>query len=737
MHMNKLVTLVLLWTGIILTTCKTGKQETGFDSIWKDPAQPVDVRVKDLISKLTLEEKISQLVYDAPAIDRLGIPAYNWWSEALHGVARSGLATIFPQPVGMAASFDDSLLFEVANAISDEARAKFNEAIRIGNRGQNAGLTFWAPNINIFRDPRWGRGQETYGEDPYLTTRMGVAFVKGMQGDNPRYLKTAACAKHYVVHSGPEALRHEFNAIPPEKDFAETYLPAFEALVKEARVEAVMCAYNRTYGKPCCGSPFLLTDILRNQWGFRGHIVSDCWAISDFHGGHKVTADVAESAAMALNSGVNLNCGNEFPHLKEAVDRGLVTEAAIDSALACLLPTRFKLGLFDPAGSTPFDHIPLSVINSQEHRNLARKMASESIVLLKNDSNVLPLQREIRSLFVIGPYAANQDILMGNYNGVSGNLTTILEGVMQKVSPGTSVGYRLGTMPYKANVNPVDWASSEAQASDAIIAVFGISGADEGEEGESVNSTTRGDRLDLGLPAHQVEYLKKLRAAGNKPIILLLTGGSPICSPEIMELADAVLFVWYAGEEGGNAVADVIFGDENPAGRLPITFPKSAKQLPDFENYSMTGRTYRYMTEEPLFPFGFGLSYTSFAYSDLKLSRTEIAAGDSLQAEVTVKNTGNLPGDEVVQLYLTHKDTPFRTPLYALKGFRRVHLQPGQSRTVVFNLSPDMIRVVNNEGKLVDLTGEKQLTIGGSLPGERSLALGACMPVTGIFRIKE
>lgn len=721
---------------VALLSCKTEQAKVAFESAWQDPAQTVDVRVKDLISKLTLEEKISQLVYTAPAIERLGIPAYNWWSEALHGVARSGKATVFPQAIGLAATFDDDLLFQVADAISDEARAKFNEAVKIGNRGQNAGLTFWAPNINIFRDPRWGRGQETYGEDPFLTARMGTAFVRGMQGDDPVYLKTAACAKHYAVHSGPEALRHEFDAIPGMQDLYDTYLPAFEALVKDARVEAVMCAYNRVFGAPCCGSPLLLQDILRKDWGFTGHIVSDCWAVSDFHNGHLVTSDPAESAALALKSGVNLNCGNEFPHLNDAYKRKLVTEADIDSALTILLKTRFKLGLFDPPGSNPFDRIPETVINSPEHHELARQVAAKSIVLLKNTDGVLPLGKDIRKLFVGGPYAANQDVLLGNYNGLSGNLTTILEGIMRKVNPGTSVEYRMGVMAHKPNANPMDWSTGEAGASDAVVMVMGISGADEGEEGESINSLTRGDRLDLALPLHQLDYLKKLRSAVKKPIILVLTGGSPICSPEIMDLADAILFVWYPGEAGGEAVGDVIFGDVNPSGRLPITFPKSANDLPAFDNYQMDGRTYRYMSTEPLFPFGFGLSYSSFAYSEAKLSKNTLSSGEPVQVTVKVTNTGKVQGEEVVQMYVAHRSDLFRTPLYSLKGFKRIKLSPGEAAGVTFDITPRHMEVVDPEGNRILEPGDYTVYLGGSLPGERSLNLGAAPVQSVSFTVK-
>lgn len=683
----------------------------------------IDERVNDLINRLNTDEKINQLLFNAPSIERLDIPEYNWWSEACHGVARNGNATVFPQPIGMAASFDSSLIFRVATAISDEARAKFNKAQTIGNRGQYAGLTFWAPNVNLFRDPRWGRGMETFGEDPFLTSLLGVAFVKGMQGDNPELLKTAACAKHYVVHSGPESERHSFNALPTKKDFYESYTPQFKALVQKGRVESVMCAYNRTYNEPCCGSEYLMQDVLRDEFGFKGHVVSDCWAITDFFNGHNTEPDAAHAAAKALKSGVNLNCGNEFQHLTIALSQGLITEADLDEALHYLLPTRFKLGLFDSLGTNKYDKLTVDVVNSNEHRLLAREAAQKSMVLLKNNG-VLPLSKEIRKLFVIGPYAASTEVLLGNYYGVSSTLTTVLEGIVGKVSVGTSVDYRPGTLPDHASTNHLDWAGGEAMACDAIVAVFGISNMFEGEEGETLSSTNKGDRVNLELPIHQTEYLKKLRSKGDKPIILVLTGGSPICSQEVYDLADAVLFAWYPGQEGGLAVADILFGDVNPSGRLPITFPKHVNQLPDYSNYSMDGRTYRYMNVEPLFPFGYGLSYTSFEYSDVSISKQTMEKGEQLSVSVTVKNTGKVNGDEIVQLYFSALNPPFKTPNFSLGGVKRISLKSGESAKVSFELTSEMMKLFDDNGKMVLEPGQYRITISGSSPMEISKKLG-------------
>ncbi|HYF31166.1 MAG TPA: glycoside hydrolase family 3 C-terminal domain-containing protein [Chitinophagaceae bacterium] len=705
-------------------------QNEGF----RNTSLSIDARVKDLVSRLTLEEKINQLRYTAPAIPRLNIPEYNWWNEALHGVGRSGTATIFPQAIGLAATFNEPLAKQVATVVSDEARAMYNAAIRKGYRMQYGGLTFWTPNINIFRDPRWGRGQETYGEDPYLTSRIGVAFVKGLQGDHPKYLKVAACAKHYAVHSGPEKLRHEFDAKANMKDLWETYLPAFKALV-DNKVEAVMCAYNRTNGEPCCGNTYLLQDVLRRQWGFKGHIVSDCWALTDFHEGHKVVSTPAQAAALAIQRGVNLECGSTFPALMDAYKQGLITEKQIDTALAVLMRTKVKLGLFDPSSANPYNAIPVSVINSTAHRNLARKVAQQSIVLLKNNG-VLPLKNDLKKYFVTGPLATSVDALIGNYYGVNNNLVTILEGITAQIQPGSQLHYRPGTMLDRENVNPIDWTTGEARASEVTIMVMGINGFLEGEEGESIASPTAGDRLDYNIPKNQIDFLKKLRKDNTKPIVAVVTGGSPMNLAEVHEIADAVVLVWYPGEEGGNAVADVLFGKVSPSGRLPITFPKSLEQLPPYEDYSMKGRTYRYMSAEPMYPFGFGLSYSKFEYSNLKLSKPSILKSEPVKVTVTVKNKGKYAADEVVQLYLTHEGQT-NGPLFSMKGFKRVSLQPGATALVSFDLTPELLSSVQDNGQSVVMPGTIKIAVGGSLPIGRSEALGASKHVEAVLRVNE
>ena len=685
---------------------------------------PVEDRVKDLVSRFTLEEKVGQMMYNAPEVKRLGIPAYNWWNECLHGVARDGKATVFPQAIGMAATFDADLIRDISSAIGDEARAKFTIAQSIGNRGQYAGLTFWTPNVNIFRDPRWGRGQETYGEDPFLSSRLGTAFVNGLQGEDGQYLKAAACAKHFVVHSGPERLRHEFNAVTSPKDLNETYFPAFKALAK-AGVEGFMCAYNRTNGQPCCASPELLTDVLREEWGFTGYITSDCWALNDIYKGHGKVSTPIEAAVLSFKSGVNLNCGDIFnPYLLDAVKKGLITETEIDSSLRILLKTRFKLGLFDPAGMNPYDSIPASVIESESHKALARKAACESMVLLKNDG-VLPLSDSIRSMYVVGPNAADIEPLLGNYYGVSSDMVTFLEGIVGKASAGTTVEYKKGFLPDQKNPNPIDWSTGGAATSDATVIVAGISGLIEGEEGESISSKHFGDRLDYGLPDNQVDYIRRMSAAaGDKPLILVLTAGSPLDVAEVEPYVDAIIYAWYPGEQGGNALADILFGDYNPSGRLPITFPKSFAQLPPYDDYSMKGRTYRYMNDDPAFPFGFGLSYTSFGYDSVMVGDPVISNGDRVLVTVNIKNTGKTDGIEVVQLYLTYPATAQDAPHFALKGFRRISLNAGQEKEVELELTSDDFRVVDEAGNAILLPGKYTLIAGGSSPMKRSRELG-------------
>jgi len=488
---------------------------------FQDTRKTIDERVADLVSRLTLEEKAEQMMNNAPGVTRLGVLPYSWWNESLHGVARTGRATVFPQNIGLAATFDEDLIKRIGVAISDEAWAKYNIAQKLENYSQYSGLTFYAPNINIFRDPRWGRGQETFGEDPFLTSHMGVAYVKGMQGDNPKFLKTATCAKHFVVHSGPEAQRNSFDAEPPMKDFMETYSPAFEALVKEGKVESVMCAYNRTFGKPCCGSSFLLHDLLRQKWGFKGYVTTDCSAITNFHLYHQASKDNIESVALAIKSGVNLCCGDEFKDIPAAVKQGLITEKEVDAALSILLRTRFKLGIFDPVNDNPYAQIKEDVIGCQKHIDLAYEAAAKSLVLLQNNNNLLPLKKDLKNLYVVGPYAANLDILLGNYNGVSDRLTSIVQAVVGKVSAGTTVNYREGVEPSAGNKNTMNYSIGEARDADVVVAVFGISGVFEGEEGESTASENRGDRLNLNLPQNQLDYLHQLKKKCKKPIVLV------------------------------------------------------------------------------------------------------------------------------------------------------------------------------------------------------------------------
>ncbi len=689
--------------------------------------QEREKEIKALISSMTLEEKVSQMLHTSPSVDRLGIPEYNWWSECLHGVARAGAATVFPEPIGLAATFDPKLAQKEADAISDEARAKYNEALKAGVRTQYRGLTFWTPNVNIFRDPRWGRGQETYGEDPHLTGVMGSAIVKGLQGNDPDHMKVAACAKHFAVHSGPESQRHTFNAVVSKKDLWETYLPAFKALV-DAGVESVMGAYNRTLGEPCCGSKLLLQDILRKKWGFKGHVVSDCWAVRDFHENHKVTKSPAESAALAINNGCDLNCGCTFPAAVEAVKTGLLDESKIDEALYRLFETRAKLGMFDAKKDDPYRSLGAADVDTTAHRILAKKAADESIVLLKNSSNLLPLSSKPKHVLVIGPTAANIQVLLGNYYGLNPHLVTILEGMTQKAAemPGITLDYTLGCSMYAPNTNN-GWTVGMAEGADVVIACFGLDNAMEGEEGESVASESKGDRAHIELPQWQHDYLKALHERGT-PVVLVLTGGSPIAfNPDF---ADAVLFAWYPGEEGGNAVADVIFGKTVPSGHLPVTFPKSTGDLPPYEDYAMKGRTYRYMEKEPLFPFGFGLSYTTFAFKGLQISEKKMAADTKLKVSIDVKNTGKFDGDEVVQLYVAKKNRSAGDPACTLRAFSRVHVKRGETAHVSLKLDSHAFESVNSEGESVLVPGTYVVTVADAAPLPCSEKLGAAAPVT-------
>jgi beta-glucosidase len=676
---------------------------------YRNPSLPIEDRVQDLISRMTTEEKITQMSYDAAAIPRLGIPSYNYWNEALHGVARSGRATIFPQVIGMAATWNPDLIHQVANAISDEARAKYHEAIRSkGYSDWYQGLTFWSPNINIFRDPRWGRGQETWGEDPFLTGEMASAYVRGLQGGDPNYLKTAACAKHYAIHSGPEAQRHTFDAIPSERDLYETYLPAFKKLVVDVGVEAVMGAYNRAFGEPCCASQRLLADVLREEWGFEGHVVSDCGAVTDFHAHHKVTDGPAESAALAVRMGCDLACDSISHHLHDALLFGLITEEEIDTSLARSLRTRFKLGLFDPDELNPYAGISTDVISCDTHRQLSYQAAVQSLVLLKNEGGILPLGPEVRSIAVTGPNAGSIDPLLGNYSGFNPRMTTLLEGIIAAAPLDTRIEYRVAVPLNQPIVNNTAWPVHEFYKFDVTIVCAGLSPQMEGEESDAILSEG-GDRENISLPTNQVDYLKKLHTDGNH-IILVLAAGSPIALGEVTDMVDAILYVWYPGQEGGRAVGDVLFGKQAPSGKLPVTFPRSLEDLPPFDDYDMSNRTYKYSQANPLYPFGYGLSYTTFAYSDLQINDREIS--------FTVTNTGDLPAAEVAQVYLNALESAFPTPRNRLAAFKRVELQAGESARIAFLLVEEDLYVINPEGQSVPHPGKTRISIGGCSPSK-------------------
>lgn len=843
---------------------------------YQDTGRSFDERAADLVSRMTLEEKAAQMQNAAPAIERLGVPAYDWWNEALHGVARAGGATVFPQAIGMAASFDVPLMDQVSRTISDEARAKHHEAFRRGEHGRYQGLTFWSPNINIFRDPRWGRGQETYGEDPFLTARMGVSFVRGLQGDDPKYRKLDATAKHFAVHSGPEADRHHFDARPSTRDLYETYLPAFEALVKEGQVDAVMGAYNRVYGESASASHFLLRDVLRRDWGFKGYVVSDCWAIVDVWKNHKIVATREQAAALAVKNGTELECGEEYSTLPDAVRKGFIAEAEIDAALTQLFTARMRLGMFDPPEMVRWARIPASVNQSPEHDALSRRAAQSSIVLLKNDG-VLPLSRKLRRIAVVGPTADDTMALLGNYYGTPAAPVTILQGIRDaalqvevvhargvdlvegredpaatplveaqylrpaagsserglrgeyfrsndlsgkpalvrvdaqigfrwdrgsptdnlmargEAGPGQGVpsdnfsirwsgqllppvsgsyrieaaandGFRLYLdgrllldhwqpsdrlradsvsveleagraydvkMEYydgerDAGVRlawnmpgakpPFEAAVEAARGSDAVVFVGGLTGDVEGEE-MTVNypGFAGGDRTDMRLPSTQRKLLEALHATG-KPVVLVLTTGSALAVDWAKQNLPAILVAWYPGQRGGNAVADVLFGDVNPAGRLPVTFYKADEKLPAFDDYAMKGRTYRYFDGEPLYAFGHGLSYTRFAYSNLKLDHRSTVATQTVQATVKVRNSGDRAGDEVVQLYLRPKHPERERARKELRGFQRVTLQPGEERTLTFAFTPQAdLRYYDDRAKAYAVDpGDYEAQIGAS-----------------------
>ncbi len=823
-------------------------------SPYLDPDLPLEQRVNDLVSRMTLEEKVSQMQDVAPAIPRLGIPAYNWWNEGLHGVARAGNATVFPQAIGLAATWDTDLVHRVADVISTEARGKYNDAIQHGNTGRYFGLTFWSPNINIFRDPRWGRGQETYGEDPFLTSRIGVAFVTGLQGDDPNYLKTVSTPKHFAVHSGPEVLRHRFDVPVSLHDLADTYTPAFRAAVVEARADSVMCAYNSVRGEPACAN-HLLFETLRNKWHFSGYVVSDCWAISDIHQGHGFVLTLEQAAALSVKAGTDLSCGPEFAALPFAVENRLLSPGDIDLAVKRLFEARFRLGMFDPPERVPWTKLTIADNDTPAHRQLALEAARKSIVLLKNERNTLPLKSSVRTIAVIGPNADSLPVLLGNYNGTPSSYTTILDGIRKRFrnakiisavgapitetsaivvpaeylrtggansqpglsaeyfanttlagvpahkrvdstvnfewnsvspAPGLPTGnysvrwtgelltpvdgdYRIGastdggsrmyldgkkiiddwnphgtrTMttlvhlqaghPYSVRMeythtwwestarllwlppNLAQEAVSAARKADVVLAVVGITPQLEGEESDSSDpGFFGGDRLDLNLPRPQQELLESLSAAG-KPLIVVLTNGSALAVNWAQEHAAAILEAWYPGEEGGTAVADVLSGDFNPAGRLPVTFYKSVAQLPPFGSYSMSGRTYRYFIEQPLYPFGYGLSFSSFNYSDAKASPDQAAPGVAVTVSVRVTNSSSLPGEEAVQLYLSHPGIE-GAPIRSLAGFRRIHLDPSASQTLDFPLRDRDLSIVDENGVRRLVPGPVDVWIGGGQP---------------------
>lgn len=695
--------------------------------VYLDEGLSFEERAKDLVSRMTLEEKTSQMLHSSAAIPRLGIPSYNWWGEALHGIARAGVATMFPQAIAMAATFCEDLILKTADIISTEGRAKFHEFQRKGDHGIYKGLTFWSPNINIFRDPRWGRGHETYGEDPYLTGRLGVAFIKGLQGDHPKYLKAAACAKHYAVHSGPEAERHSFNAIANQKDMWETYLPAFKECVQEADVEAVMGAYNRTNGEPCCGSKTLLQDILRDKWGFKGHVVSDCWAIKDFHEFHHVTSTAPESVALALNNGCDVNCGNMYFNLLIAYEEGLVTEEAIDRAVTRLMITRMKLGLFDSEESVPYASIPYELNDCKEHKEFALEISKKSIVLLKNEDKILPIDKNtLKSIAVIGPNADSRAALIGNYFGTASEYVTVLEGIREAVNEDTRIYYAEGCPIYneKASVLGEKYdrfaeAISAAERSDLVVMCLGLDADLEGEEGDTGNEFASGDKPNLDLPGLQQELLERIHKTG-KPIILVLLSGSALAVNWADENIPAIIQGWYPGSQGGRAIASLIFGDYSPSGRLPVTFYRSTEELPDFRDYSMENRTYRYMKQEALYPFGYGLSYSKFEYSNLSLDQTNIDLGQDVNVSVVVKNVGNYEADEVVQLYLKDVEASVRVPNWELKGVKRISLKPGEEVKLDFTVTARQMALIDNDGRCVLEPGLFELFVGGSQPDSRS-----------------
>jgi len=706
--------------------------------IYPDPSRKVAERVDDLVGRMTLKEKISQMQNEAAAIERLGMPFYNWWSEAGHGVARAGIATVFPQTIGMAATWNADLIHRMATAISDEGRAKHHESARNGERDLYTGLTFFCPNINIFRDPRWGRGQETYGEDPYLTARLAVKFVQGLQGDDPNYLKTVATAKHYAVHSGPEKMRHYFDAKVSKRDLRMTYLPAFQALVTEGKAYSVMGAYNRVNGEAACASPTLLQEILRGEWAFDGYVVADCGAVDDIWANHMLVKSDVEAAALAVKTGCDIECGCtygipcDYGTLARAVDKGLLTEEDITRSVKRLITARVKLGMFDPEEQVAYAQIPYSVVDSAEHRELALEAARQTLVLLKNKNGLLPLDKEkIRSIAVIGPNADDTLVLSANYCGTPAEPVTVLAGIRAAVSAGAKVNYARGCAVLNSAEDGFAEAVKAAKESQVAILVMGLSQQLEGEQGQTEGNppgvSSMGDRVTLELPIVQDKLLKVVQATGT-PVVLVLLNGSAVSVQWADENVPAILEAWYPGQAGGTAVAEALFGQTNPGGRLPVTVYRSTSDLPAFENYDMENRTYRYFAGEPLYPFGFGLSYTTFAYRNLTVNPETIKAGETVTVTADVENTGARAGDEVAQLYLKDKEASLPVPRLSLQGFTRIRLEPGEKQTVSFTLTKEQMSFADENGQWILEPGEFTVWIGGRQPD-----LLAAQPEDGIL----
>ncbi len=711
-------------------------------NIDKKYAREFRKRAEELVAKMTLEEKVSLMIYNSKAVKRLGIDSYNWWNEALHGVARAGTATVFPQSIGLAAMFDEDELEKVGDAISTEARAKYNAFRSLDDKDIYKGLTYWSPNINIFRDPRWGRGHETYGEDPFLTSRMGIAFINGMQGRDKKYLKAAACVKHYAVHSGPESLRHSFDANVSKKDLYETYLEAFRNCIDEAGVEGLMGAYNRVYGEPCCGSKYLLRDVLRDKWGFDGYMVSDCGAIQNFHETHKVTATPEESAKLAVENGCDVNCGCIYLTLVNAAKEGLIDEKDIDVSVVRLLTTRMKLGEFDDPRDNPYSSIPYSVVDSPEMRNLNKKAARKCVVLLKNKNSILPLDKnKIKTIGVIGPNADSISALIGNYEGKSSHYQTVIRGIEKYLADtGIRILYSQGCHLFENSLefdtmenNRSSEVKTVCRESDVVVGVFGLDPSLEGEEFDAYNGNASGDKLTLSLPGLQNEIIKEIYESG-KPCILVNLSGSAVDLRYAEENYDAVLQGWYPGAEGGDAIAEILFGEASPEGRLPVTFYNSETDIPEFTDYSMMGRTYRYMTAKPLYPFGYGLSYTDFSFSDAAIS-SDVITSAGCELSVSISNIGKTAGAVPLEIYVRAERAD--APNYSLKGLKKVFLQPGETKKVSVSLEEKAFALWNDEGEFAVEEGKYTVFAGECQPDERSFELTGKKPLTFSLIKKE